>query len=42
MNLYDDYDQFAFGDDELPGKPNKEESEIRRKYFEEEARKQRR
>ena len=36
MNLYDDYDPFAYGDDDLPGKPDKEESETRRKYFEEE------
>ena len=36
MNLYDDYDPFAYGDDDLPGKENKEESETRKKFFEEE------
>lgn len=36
MNLYDNYDPFAYGDDDLPPKENKEESDTRKKFFEEE------
>src|SRR5258706_1658920 len=36
MNLYDDYDPFAYGDDEPSKGENKEENETRKRYFEEE------